>query len=296
MKKNISLYILLLVNINLNSSDFVDDINDETNYREIKCDLQPILRLRDSSDNVLKNLIERSTHPNIPFNLKSHFFAASNNWAGYVVGKNLSNVAVNMNTVSFVAGSWFVPKIQTSAETTYCATWIGIDGFNNHTVEQIGTEQEYIVSNSFKGQFNYAWIEMFPQSAQIISGFPVEVGDIIRAAVKFIGDNHFSLTIANRTKSIKTTILRTLANPAQRICAEWIVEAPFLNGILPLGNFGTVNFRGCDVRISGVQGVIRNPNWQRLAIAMVTPTNIVKASTSRLNTNGNGFKVTWRHK
>jgi len=296
MKKNLFRYFIILsINLNLIAAENIDveNVDDEKDYQEIECKLIPIIRLRDSNDDLFKSLADRVTHPHIPVeNFRSNGIS-SNNWAGYVVAKNFTNPV--LDSVTFVEGFWKVPSIKHSNKTTYCATWVGIDGFNNHTVEQIGTEQEYIVSKSFTGQYNYAWVEMFPQNAQIIGGFPVNVGDVIKGSVTFMGDNKFNLTLVNRTRKVKTKLIKSLSNQAQRICAEWIVEAPFLNGVLPLGNFGTVNWKGCIAKIDGIKGSINNSNWLNLPITMQNPNGTVKAITSKLNAAGKGFNVKWKH-
>ncbi len=86
---------------------------------------------------------------------------------------------------------------------TYCATWVGIDGYNNSTVEQIGTEQDVINGS----QKNFAWFSLFPASTQEIEGFPVNVGDVIEGSVRYLGvedtNDVFRLTIKNLTQGKK---------------------------------------------------------------------------------------------
>ena len=44
-----------------------------------------------------------------------------------------------------VKGSWIVPSVSGNTnQTAYSVTWIGIDGYSSNTVEQIGTEQDWI--------------------------------------------------------------------------------------------------------------------------------------------------------
>src|SRR5690349_12425752 len=62
----------------------------------------------------------------------------SSNWAGYVV----ENSSSQKGAVSDVKGTWTVPTLSCSSTNSYSAAWVGIDGFTDRTVEQIGTEQD----------------------------------------------------------------------------------------------------------------------------------------------------------
>ena len=63
------------------------------------------------------------------------------NWSGYAVETNLASPQEYAFTD--VTGSWIVPSVS-SSQTAYSSTWIGLDGDSSNTVEQIGTEQDYI--------------------------------------------------------------------------------------------------------------------------------------------------------
>ena len=69
------------------------------------------------------------------------------NWAGYVAAPDLTDPqpqAVNTDSVTAVSGSWIVPAVTPStvsnASWQDCMVWVGIDGFSDQTVEQVGTE------------------------------------------------------------------------------------------------------------------------------------------------------------
>ena len=105
------------------------------------------------------------------------------NWSGYAAETNLSKPA--SGAVSNVVGSWTVPGVQAStpSKDTYSSAWVGIDGYSDNTVEQIGTEQDWTAS----GKSYYAWFEMYPNYAYEIVGFPVDQGDMISAQVEYLG-------------------------------------------------------------------------------------------------------------
>jgi hypothetical protein len=197
--------------------------------------------------------------PRIPFR-----FGTSTNWCGYVAdGSNVTDVK----------GTWTVPGITPGGcGNSYSAAWVGIDGDNSNTVEQCGTEQDS------SGQY-YAWYEMYPKGSATVG--PVSPGDVITAEVKSMGSGSFLLTMTrNGAMILKTT---QKLNQARRTSAEWIMEAPWSGGVLPLADFGTMGFSGC--QSTGSTGAVQ-------PISMVNSSGQTKADISS-NWNGSGFSVSW---
>lgn len=226
--------------------------------------------------------------PRLPLPLTE---GTSTNWSGYAALKRLTNPP--KHSVSHVQGVWTVPTLTATPDNSYSAIWVGIDGYLSGTVEQIGTEQDW----TSLGQQNYAWFEMYPGPSYELVGFPVNNGDQIGAEVTFQGKSQFQLTIVNYTASVQTTVPSqyTKSKKAKRSSAEWIVEAPSSsNTVLPLANFGTVDFSECTATIEGTTGAINSPSWQNDAITMVA-SSIVKATPSSLSPGGQAFTVTWEH-
>jgi hypothetical protein len=149
--------------------------------------------------------------------------------------------------VDSVTGDWVIPTVTpNSSQTTYVATWVGIDGFSDGTVEQIGTEQDCV--NGV--QENYAWIEFYPGPSRMI-GLTVNTGDSFTASIVYEGGSLFTLSITDLTTG--QSYSRTRSANAQRQSAEWVVEAPSSSeGVLPLANFGAVNFT--DAQFTGNNG------------------------------------------
>ncbi|HVM61876.1 MAG TPA: G1 family glutamic endopeptidase [Verrucomicrobiae bacterium] len=213
----------------------------------------------------------------------------SRNWAGYIVATSLKKP--QDHSVTDVRGTWRVPDVSSSgAVDTSSAIWVGIDGATDHTVEQIGTEQD----SNFGSPAYYAWYEMYPLGGQYISTFPIAPGDQIKAEVQLVGTNLFLLTISNLTQNAGFSI--TEKHSAKRTSAEWIVEAPFLHRILPLADFQSVTFSDCSAAIGGSGGAINDTNRQNLAITMENfKTSTVLAQPSALTGDGTSFSVTWDH-
>ncbi len=234
-----------------------------------------------------------------PFIRKKHLLDAvvsSTNWSGYVVASNLLHPTNYL--VTKVSGSWIVPDIKAAGVNTNCSVWVGIDGAGSPSVEQLGTEHDYTDGQ----ESHYAWWEMFPDGSNLLEGFPVAVGDSISASVTFVpvnvlptGNTLFILLIVNNTQkkySIVPAITRTIM---QRVCAEWIVEAPWLNVTLPLSDFGVAHMFNCSAEINGLSGPINNPAWQNESMNMVAPDGAQKAVTSALSADGKSFSVQWMH-
>ncbi len=228
------------------------------------------------------------SHPYIPQRR-----GTSNNWAGYVAFAPKG--ATQTGAVSAVHGSWVVPNIikPTSSGSTYCSCWVGIDGYGSPSVEQIGTAHEWHNNK----QSHYAWFEMYPAAAYEIVGFPVNPGDVIEADVVYQGNNVFVLTIKNVTRKVTTSIPTqyTTVPGTQRASAEWIAEAPYLNGVLPLANFKKVSFSRCTATINGVLGSINNRLRGYDVMNMQNNLMVNKATASALAAGGEQFDVTWNH-
>ena len=219
--------------------------------------------------------------------------STSSNWSGYAV-------TTKAGAVTNVSGAWVVPAV-TGTGNTYSSVWVGIDGYNSSTVEQIGTEQD--ISNG--KPVYYAWYEMYPSgSVEIMtikgdSGDKIQPNDTIHASVTYNSSGSFTLTITDTPTSgtgfTFTTIQTTQKHAsAQRSSAEWIVEAPSSGRVLPLANFGMVTFSAAMATINGTTGPITGPidAWPNYSINMVSRSG-TEDTTSSLNSTGDGFTETF---
>jgi hypothetical protein len=210
--------------------------------------------------------------------------STSTNWSGYAV----TGAA---GSVSIAKGSWVVPAIQGSCTSTaqYSSFWVGIDGFNSGTVEQTGTDSD--CQNG--APTYYAWFEFFPHASFLINGMTITPGDHMTAQASFSGRS-FTVTITDTTTGA-TFSTSSSVKRAQRSSAEWIAEAPSSSGgILPLADFGTVNFSSSTATLNGSTGTIGSYGSSVQQITMVTSSGTIKAQPSALSGSGDSFSVTWK--
>jgi hypothetical protein len=198
------------------------------------------------------------------------------NWSGYVIQTSDS-------AVSQVHGSWIVPTVTCSGGNENSSVWLGIDGYNSNTVEQLGTEQD---CRGMTAHY-FAWYEMYPADLVTLS-LPVHGGDQIQADITYVGNNQFALELTNLSTGDTFLTTETSSN-AQRSSAEWIVEAP---GVLPLADFGTARFANSQATISETTGTISSFS-RYTSINMVALTGAVKTQTFGLSKGGANFTVIW---
>jgi Peptidase A4 family len=216
-----------------------------------------------------------------------HGTARSTNWSGYAAYKSGT-------TFSDVKGSWTQPAASCkSGQKQYASFWVGIDGYNSSSVEQIGTDSD---CNGANRPVYYAWYELYPAPPVNLS-LAVHPGDVIAAEVSVAGSS-FTLSLTNQTTGASFSTTQNVAGAALS-SAEWVAEAPSrcaaTCNVLPLANFGTVNFTGSYATGNGHTGSIGDGAWSNDQIVMVTNSLVTKAQPSALSADGSAFSVAWKH-
>ena len=200
--------------------------------------------------------------------------STSTNWSGY---------AATGTTFTSISSSWTEPTVICNFGTAYSSFWVGLDGYNSSTVEQTGTDADCSSANI--AQY-YAWYEMYPKFPVDLSN-PVSPGDSMSASVTTDRVGRFTLTISDSTQGWTVNTTQRLKS-ASVSSAEVIAEAPSSrSGVLPLANFGTVNFG--------------TSNANNVSLASFRPDGITMASGSTTKAQPSGiagdgsFSVTWKH-
>ena len=199
----------------------------------------------------------------------------STNWSGYAVTGASSHF-------TSVSASWTEPTAHCSGSSTkYAAFWVGLDGYNSSSVEQTGSDSDCDGSSPDY----YGWYEMYPANPVYFTN-AVSAGDHFTASVTFSGTRTYTLVLKDTTKGWTKTITKNQSGLA-RSSAEVITEAPSSSsGVLPLANFGTINYTGSSANGSSMSG--QSPT----SITMINSSGADKDSTSSLSSSG-AFSNTW---
>jgi Peptidase A4 family len=208
----------------------------------------------------------------------------SGNWSGYA--------DTTTSTFTDVKGTWTEPSaVCPSKKHPYSSFWVGLDGFTNATVEQLGTDSDCDGKN--KPAYD-AWFEMYPGASEVLpDAYPVRPGDTMSAEVKYTGGSQpYTLSMTDMGKWNFTTTQPAGSPAPTRQSAEWIAEAPSSCRakckVLPLADFQAVSFSGASVDGNPIS------SGTDYEITMVKGKN-TRAFPSALSGAGTSFSVTWMH-
>jgi hypothetical protein len=217
---------------------------------------------------------------------------ASTNWSGY------ADVACSTCSLRYVSADFTVPHLNTakSLNNSWAAHWVGLDGVNNSTVEQVGIDT--YVNN---GQdYYYAWYEMAPAATQVYS-LAASPGDNIQVSVYTVnGTYYLSFNDTTLGAGFNATATVPTGYTGQNKSAEVITEAPSEQSgstvtQLPLADYGQVNYNNATVtsRNGSHGGLGSNSLWNGYAITMVGSSGASLSTPSGLlnGTNSSGIPV-----
>jgi hypothetical protein len=175
----------------------------------------------------------------------------SKNWAGVVREKPPPSA-----TYTAVSATFTVPEptaTDDSGEMQAVSAWVGIDG-DTYTKAILQTGIDAYIQNG-KQTFD-AWYEWYPLSAE---NFDLELsaGDVVVAKVESYSSSKGVAIVENQSSGQSVT--KTLTAPSTSATlggqnAEWIVEDFNVgNSMVPLVNFGKVDFTGAQALAGGVK-------------------------------------------
>ena len=201
----------------------------------------------------------------------------STNWAGY---------AATGSTGQFtgVSSSWTEPTAKCSGSgDQYSAFWVGLDGYSSSTVEQTGSEADCAGRTAEYA----AWYEMYP-AYPVYFNNPVKPGDHFTGSVTYSAGD-FVITLTDSTQKWTQTASQA-AGGAARSSAEVIAEAPSsTSGVLPLTNFGTVDFTGATVN----SGQLCKSNPVEIVMSGVSVSSISGCTNFNVSYTGGGGRPGW---
>jgi hypothetical protein len=210
----------------------------------------------------------------------------SPNWSGYV--------AQATNEFTAASGRWTEPMAACTGTNTAAAFWVGLDGYSDETVEQIGVQ-----ANCVAGQPEYfAWWQMWPSPVHDLSttNYPVQPSDVLTASVARTGTSYKLTLRSSRGWHYTTTQTATDENTS----AEWIASSPrrcHTCDYALLTDFGSVNFTHVEAADDGSLEPLSS--WTQsggpIALRMVSAAGTLRAKTGAVDGKGRSFAVTWVH-
>ncbi len=207
------------------------------------------------------------------------------NWSGFAV--------TSSKKFTYAQSRFVQPTLTCPGDhaNEWSSNWVGLDGFNNTTVEQDGTAATCAGPGNTTATYE-AWYEMYPAGS--VNVFSVTPGDTINTSVSF-SNGKFTLTVSDLTSGKSATHTAKCAS-CVRASAEWIVERPELCTsathcfLAHLADFGTTSM-SAKVRVAGVSAAQGIPNFRNYNITMFDTTNTQLDSVGKVSSNA--FPATW---
>lgn len=219
-------------------------------------------------------LIGLHTRPAVGARASMGTTTTSSNWSGYDDSTD--------GPFTSVTATWVQPAIRNAGATfTDAAFWVGLDGDNSDTVEQIGTE------GYSEGVVGYdAWYEMYP-AAPVPLDMTINPGDLITASVSESGAV-FTLSLVDHTTAVSYQTMQTMDVPPLLASAEVIAEAPSgSDGTVPLANFGTMTFTDCAFNGEPISAF----DWNQIDMTSPDSGTLIDQALP-LSSDGTSFSVT----
>jgi hypothetical protein len=181
----------------------------------------------------------------------------SSNWSGYAA------LPKSGDTFTSIVGDYNVPSVLCSATPhTFSYHWIGLDGWNDQTVEQDGIAADCQGKDGTTAQYA-AWFEMYPANFKF--SFTVYPGDAIESAVQYLGNAKYELSLKDVTTGQSFDVTRKCpVTTCENSSAETITEAYYYNKkYAGTSDFGDEHYEDVTVADSaGNVGGLSNKAWK----------------------------------
>jgi hypothetical protein len=207
-------------------------------------------------------------------------------WSGYIV--DLVSVQNKTEGVSSITGTWIVPQIKYSENSTYSSVWVGVGGYGEESLIQAGTEQ-----HCENGQITYfAWYELLPKTITTVTTMDIHPGDQVTTSITLIDQSENSWVITIIDHSTGANFQKTVTYNSSQKTAEWVVERPMVNNkFSTLADFTQATITGCSTTVNGVTGSIKDFTYTKAVMVGSSDNDLVE--TSALNDDGTSFTVTY---
>jgi hypothetical protein len=218
--------------------------------------------------------------------------ASSGNWSGYADVAN-SGAALRYVTANFNIPSLNCANSSGGSGGIYYASWAGLDGYDNGTVEQEGIES-YCQSGT---PGLWVFYEMYPADPVVFTG--ANPGDALATSTYYNSTTKkYSLVVDDLTQSgAGISVSESCAGTCSNSTAEVISEAP--GGGPPtygLADFGAESYTNAAVTSrNGTKGTLSAAAlWKSYAINMVNQSSHDTLATAGPLQGGTAFLDTWK--
>jgi len=213
----------------------------------------------------------------------------STNWSGYAL-------VTSRSIITCVEAEWVQPTVRChGTKQTSVSIWVGLGGFGQGRLVQIGTAIDCINGDSI----DYSWHESLPKERrEIDTPVSIKAGDRVWAQARWVGGSNYQLSLANLTDPDGFTI-KSVNGGLRRTEAEWIAEAPSACTatrcrVLAMPNWGKVTFDHIGTTVNGVRTTLKATGSTRVRIRLATNGGTTRALVTHTATDGSSFVVTWR--
>jgi hypothetical protein len=202
-------------------------------------------------------------------------------WSGYAVN---ASAPYSSASATFQVPSVTHDNLAPTA-TEYVSQWVGIGGYGDSTLIQLGAMEFVSPSNA---PTYLAWYELYPAGA-IQVPHSVKPGDTITASLQCTAAcspssvQTWQLSLSDQTAGWTWT--QSFQYQSTMASAEWITEAPG-STTLPLANYGQATFD--PVEANGL-----NPNLSLSANGIIMQDPYGETSNPSAPVNGDVFSTCW---
>ena len=197
--------------------------------------------------------------------ISSVALGSSQNWSGYVLGDGPFTAA---------QGTFNIPEIYAAPTNTDTAEWVGVDGWNDSSLIQAGIDEPYnATTNTYR---ILAWWEILPADPTEVlistSTLSPQPGDSITVTLGEVSSDTWGIEITDNTNG--QSFVTDQLYSAPQSSAEWIVEAPTLDGsIETLGDYAPdVTFT--DLGTTGPETVLYDVAMFQARVQVSTPSTL----------------------